>query len=297
MLTSPSDANFASATRRTRSRIPLPTMSSYGRWNGVRVELYRVRDIDVVRHDHDHAVAVFLRGPVNLFQKRNGRSCEKTMHAGDVIVAPAGAPRALRHKEATEVAKVLLTPAFVDAIVQSAAPEHATEIELLDNFGTRDAHIEELVRRLMTELRIDDPGSRLCAESLATELAVHLIRNYSTATRPAADTFSMFPRYKLQRAIDYIQDNLREELTLEKISQTLSMSPYHFAHTFRQAAGLAPHRYVIKCRIDRAKSLLRDTDLSVSEIAHEVGYSNQSHFSVAFHKATGQTPRAYRSEA
>ena len=280
-----------------RSCIPLPAMSSYGRWNGVCVELYRVRDIDIVRHDHDHAVTVFLRGSVNLYQKRNGRSCEKTMHAGDVIVAPAGEPRALRHKEEAEVAKVLLTPAFVDAIVKIAAPEHATEIRLLDNFGTRDAHIEELVRRLVTELRTNDPGSRLCAESLATELAVHLIRNYSTATRAAADTFRMFPRYKLQRVTDYIQNNLREELTLDKISQTLLMSPYHFAHAFRQAVGLAPHRYVIKCRIDRAKSLLRETDLSVSEIAHQVGYPNQSHFSVAFHKVTGQTPRRYRSEA
>ena len=107
----------------------------------------------------------------------------------------------------------------------------------------------------------------------------------------------MLPRYKLQRVTDYIQDNLREELTLENISQTLSMSPYHFAHAFRQALGLPPHRYVISCRIDRAKSLLRNTDLSVTEIAHQVGYASQSHFSVAFHKVTGQTPRRYRREA
>ena len=280
-----------------RGSIPSPLLSSAQRWNGVCVELYRVRDIDIVRHDANHVVTVFLRGSCNLYQHRSGRSWHKTMHAGDIIVAPAGAPRILRHKEQTEAVKVLLAPAFVDAIAKSMAPERASQIELMDNFGTRDPHIEELVRRLFAELREDDPGNRLCAESLATELAVHLIRNYSSASRTAASSFSMFPRYKLQRVTDYIQDNLREELTLERISQTLSMSPYHFAHAFKQAVGLAPHRYVVKCRIDRAKSLLRDTDLSVTEIAHQVGFANQSHFSVAFHKLTGQTPRRYRREA
>jgi len=280
-----------------RGSVPAPLLSSAQRWNGVCVELYRVRDIEVVRHDPGHVVTLFLRGSVNLYQHRSGRSWHKTMHAGDIIVAPAGAPRILRHKEETEAVKVLLALSFVDTILETIAPERVGEIELLDYFGTRDSHIEELVRRLFAELRADALGSRLCAESLATELAVHLIRNYSTAGRAAASPFTMFPRYKLQRVTDYIQDNLKEELTLERMSQTLSMSPYHFAHAFKQAVGLAPHRYVVKCRIDRAKSLLRDTDLSVTEIAHQVGFANQSHFSVAFHKLTGQTPRRYRGEA
>lgn len=280
-----------------RGSIPVPLMSSAQRWNGVCVELYRVRDIDIVRDVPDHVVTVFLRGSVNLYQHRSGRSWHKTMQAGDIIVAPAGAPRILRHKEETEAVKVMLAPTLVDAIAKTIVPERASQIELMDNFGTRDQHIEELVRRLFAELRGNYPGDRLCAESLATELAVHLIRNYSTVSRTAASSYSMFPRYKLQRVTDYIQDNLREELSLEKIAQTLSMSPYHFAHAFKQAVGLAPHRYVVKCRIDRAKSLLRDTDLSVTEIAHQVGFANQSHFSVAFHKLTGQTPRHYRDEA
>ena len=287
----------AQSSNGARRVSPPPVLSSSRRWNGVRVELYRVRDIDIVREGRDHAVTAFLRGSVNLYQERNGRSWQKTMHAGDIIVAPAGQPRTLRHKEEAEVAKVLLAPSLVDEIVESVVLKPATSIEILDNFGARDSHIEELVRRLVTELRADDLGGGLCAESIATELAVHLIRNYSTATRATTDSFSMFPRYKLQRVTEYIQDNLREELTLERISQSLSMSPFHFAHAFRQAVGLAPHRYVIKCRIERAKSLLRGTDLSVTEIAHQVGYSNQSHFSVAFHKVTGQTPRRYRSEA
>ena len=126
---------------------------------------------------------------------------------------------------------------------------------------------------------------------------MHLLRNYSTATKLTNGASSKLPRYKLQRVIDYINDNLRDDLTLHKISAILSMSPYHFAHAFKQATGLAPHRYVIQRRVERAKSLLRETDLSITEIAHQVGYANQSNFSAVFHQFTAQTPRSFRNGA
>jgi AraC family transcriptional regulator len=60
--------------------------------------------------------------------------------------------------------------------------------------------------------------------------------------------------------------------------------------------ALTPHRYVIDCRIEKAKSLLRETNFLVNEIAQMVGYSNQSHFSTVFRQSTGQSPLRFRSE-
>ena len=288
---------LSAASNKAPGSIPPPQPSSCRRWNGICVELYRVGDVDVVRHDRDHAVVAILRGPVNLYQKRNGRSWQRTMHAGDVIVAPGGEPRAVCHKEEVEAAKVLLAPSLLDTIAERVVPKHRGRIELVDSFGGRDSLIEGLLRRLVTESITDNLGAYLCVESLATELAVHLIRNYSTAAKAETASSCMLPRYKIQRVTDYIRENLREELTLERISATLSMSPYHFAHVFRQSVGVAPHRYLIECRIERAKVLLRDTDLSITEIAHQVGYANQSNFSVVFHRLAGITPRRYRSES
>jgi AraC family transcriptional regulator len=274
---------------------PSPNLSSLSRqWNGVVVELYRVRDVDFVKEISDHTVTVFLRGPVDLLQRRNGRVFDRTMGAGDVILAPAGEPKALRHKEEAELVKVRLAPSFVAGILDGVAVRGAGRVELLDNFGTRDALIEDLTRRLVSELKSDAFGSRLYVDTLATELVVHLLRHYSTATKLTNGASSALPRYKLQRVTDYINDNLREELTLRKMSAMLSMSPYHFAHAFRQTTGLAPHRFVITRRIELAKHLLRETDLSITEIAHQVGYSNQSNFSVVFHRFAGQTPRQFR---
>jgi len=65
----------------------------------------------------------------------------------------------------------------------------------------------------------------------------------------------------------------------------------------KQSTGIAPHRYVIHCRVKRAMALLRETELPIAEVAHRVGFASPSHFSVVFHKVSGVTPRQYRTEA
>ena len=201
------------------------------------------------------------------------------------------------HREETEILKLRLAPALFERIFEDLQANPSDKVELLDTFCTRDMQIESIALRLLAELKVEGFASRIYVESLANELAVHLLRHYSTAKKLGEPSATSLPRRKLQRAIEYINDNLGEDLTLDGIAGTLAMSPYRFAHGFRQAVGVTPHRYVIQCRMERAKSLLRETELPVTQIAHEVGYSNQSHFSVIFHRLTGQTPRGYRSES
>jgi AraC family transcriptional regulator len=265
-------------------------------WNGIVVEVFRARDVDVAAQYSEHVVSLQLRGPLDLFQQRNGRTLQTTMRSGDVIITPAGEPKILRHKNEAKIAKLRIAPSFLDRICQDVRPRPVGGVELLDNFGTRDVHIERIARRLLAELSAEGFASRMYVESLANQLAIHLLRHYSSSKKSVEVPSTKLPRHKLQRATDYISANLREDLTLEKIAEVLSMSPYHFAHLFKQSAGLTPHRYVIQRRMERAKSLLRGTELSVTQIAHQVGYPNQSHFSMVFHRFTGQTPRRYRSE-
>jgi AraC family transcriptional regulator len=86
-------------------------------------------------------------------------------------------------------------------------------------------------------------------------------------------------------------------LTLSAIADAVALSPGHFAHAFRQATGVAPHRYVLERRVERAKALLRQSDMPITEIADRIGCSSHSHFSVLFHRITGLTPRQFRALA
>jgi AraC family transcriptional regulator len=255
-----------------------------------------VRDVDYVAQFPDHVVSLFLRGPVDLLQRRNGRTTQRTMHAGDIIITPAGGPKLLQHREEAEIFKLRIAPSFLERVFEDMDGTPRGNVELLDNLGTRDPHLEALAHRLLSEIRTEGFASRIYVESLANELVVHLLRHHSTARKLDDAPSRGLPRHKLERATEFIDDHLRDSLTLDEISQSLSMSPYHFAHVFKQTAGLTPHRYVTQRRIELAKALLRETDLPITQIAHQVGYSNQSHFSVVFHQCTGQTPRDYRRD-
>jgi AraC family transcriptional regulator len=264
-------------------------------WNGIVLELFRARDVDVIVKYCEPVVSLILRGTIKLFQSRGRHISQRMLHPGDIIITPVGESKVIRHCEEADVLKVHLAPALLERVFADVRDVRSGDIELLDNFGTRDVHLESLATRLLAELKVEGFASSIYVQSLANELAVHLLRHYSTAKKVTEPMVVSLPQYKLRRAMEYINDSLREDLTLERISDELAMSPYRFARGFKQAAGLTPHRYVIQCRMERAKSLLRETELSITEIAYDIGYANQSHFSVVFHRFTGQTPRSYRS--
>jgi AraC family transcriptional regulator len=73
------------------------------------------------------------------------------------------------------------------------------------------------------------------------------------------------------------------------------MSPYHFGRKFKQSTGQSPHNYIARCRIERAKTLLVEAKLPISDVAFEVGYKSQSHFTVCFGRLAGVTPAAFRA--
>jgi len=282
-----------------RNTLPEPVLSSrWRRWDSVVVELRRARDIDVVIPYRDHVVAVVLAGGANLYQYRNGRGSLRTLYSGDIIVTPAGEPKRWRLTGEALGIVLRLSPAYVDKVAKQAGANQAPQTQLQDNFGTRDPHVEEIALRFLKALEPEGSVARIYVESLTFQLAVHLLRHYCVhATpgilvekRPAA-----LSQPRLRRAIEYIDAHLADDVTISNIAAALTMSPGHFAHAFRQTAGMPPHRYVLHCRIERAKSLLRNSDFPIGQIAQRIGCSSSSSFCFLFHCATGVTPRSYRN--
>jgi len=108
---------------------------------------------------------------------------------------------------------------------------------------------------------------------------------------------SELPASRLRRVTQYIRENLQRELRLAELSASVHMSPYHFARLFRRSTGLPPHKFVVRCRIDAARTLLAARRSPIAEIAQLVGFRTQSHFTTTFRRVIGLTPSAYRSEA
>ena len=85
-----------------------------------------------------------------------------------------------------------------------------------------------------------------------------------------------------------------ERRSLSSLARESRLSPFHFSRAFKQSFGIPPHRYLTSRRIERAKALLAERTLSVTEIGLGVGFSETSSFTAAFRKLTGETPTEYR---
>ena len=100
----------------------------------------------------------------------------------------------------------------------------------------------------------------------------------------------------IQRVKDYLAEHYAEDVSLETLASMAHLSEFHLARLFRCVVGLPPHAYQIQIRLWRARKLLAQ-DFSVSYVAHETGFFDQTHFTKQFKRHVGLTPGAYRKTA
>jgi AraC family transcriptional regulator len=193
---------------------------------------------------------------------------------------------------------IFLEPGVVERVAAEAFELDAARVSIPPLDGVQHPQLRAVMLAVNDELRGDGGGNRLAIESLANLLAVHLIRNASALRARARRTDSALPRAKLHAVIDYIDAHLDTDLTLAQLAAAVHLSAYHFARQFKAATGMPPHQYVVTRRVERAQQLLREShDLSLAEIAADVGFSDQSKFSTHFKRLLGVTPRRFRTSA
>jgi AraC family transcriptional regulator len=102
-------------------------------------------------------------------------------------------------------------------------------------------------------------------------------------------------RLRLRRALDYIQANLDGDIHLDDLAAAVGLSPFHFARLFKVSTGSTPHQYLLQRRLEHAKELLRSPEASVSQVALESGFADQSHLTNVFRRFIGITPSQFRA--
>jgi transcriptional regulator of acetoin/glycerol metabolism/AraC-like DNA-binding protein len=98
----------------------------------------------------------------------------------------------------------------------------------------------------------------------------------------------------LRRVREHVEAHLSESMDLAMLAAVAGLSIHHFARGFKQSAGVTPHHYLTRKRVERAQDMLAHTDLSLSEIAYAVGFSDQSHLARHFRQMLGITPGQFR---
>lgn len=276
-----------------------PVLSSKPKgWNGIAIEYHHHPANELISPPlAQHLITLNCGLPYRLVQKLDGQIYEGDVAKGDIILTPANQATEYFWDREVDVVHLCLEPALIAKVAVEAIEVEAARIEVINRFAAADLQIQQLGHLLLMELEAERLGNRLYAESLANALAVHLIREYSTIKKTVRQYSDGLSKSKLQQAISYIQEHLERDLSLDEIAAEVNLSAYHFARLFKQSTGLAPHQYQIRCRVERAKELLQAGEMTIADIATQVGFYDQSHLSRHFKRIFGVSPKVIQQNS
>ena len=156
--------------------------------------------------------------------------------------------------------------------------------------------LELSARRLALAIETATPAREraldLAVHAVATDL-VDAFGRTERSSRLETSRAGLVDR-RLRRSIEFMHDNYDRDIPLGDIAAAAFLSEFHFARLFKRITGQTPHAYLANLRIDKARELLAETDLTVGEVGARVGYQSPSHFGKVFRQATGITPTAFR---
>jgi AraC family transcriptional regulator len=263
-------------------------------WEGLRLAHYRLGQGLIPEHRHnEHLILISVGQCQGELHTANGLHLRKTSMPNSVCVIPSGHPFQGQVDGESEFISLLLDPALVSSA--AAAENASSRTEIVERWTASDLLVSNVALALLSEGDAKGPSGRLYTDSLANVLAVHLLRHYSEPHPEFKFFGGGLTGHRLRKVIDFIQENHERELALAEMAEAAGISPFHFAREFKRATGLAPHQYLIKIRIERAKAWLTKSELPIVEVSLRAGFNNQSHFTRLFHQRTGLTPKAYRN--
>jgi AraC family transcriptional regulator len=167
------------------------------------------------------------------------------------------------------------------------------DVELAPRMHFENSALWFTVLKLTSVIESISSDDRQYLEALGTVIAHELLRVTAGDDHVQELIRGGLAVWQQRIVTGYIEDHLPEQISLATLAQLVRLSPYHFCRAFKQSFGLPPHRYHTSRRIERAKALLAEPALSVTDIGLAVGFSQTSSFTAAFRRATGFTPTGY----
>jgi AraC family transcriptional regulator len=249
----------------TPSRVILSSVGS--KWNDVVVEQHHFPAVELADVMFKrHVIAINIGHSFTYEFKKEGRFQRFFKARGAISFFPSHQPFCCRWKvERGVFGSVLflaLDPAFMSRVAEELELD-ADRIELVERRGT-DPTLHHVALALRAGVQSGDAFDRM---------------------------YGGLPREKLVRAVEYIQDQLDTDLTVSGIAQAVYMTPYYFTRLFKESTGQSPYQYVVEARVRKAKDLLTTGKFTISEVAHQVGFADQSHLTRHFKRVFGLPPK------
>lgn len=211
---------------------------------------------------------------------------------GQACIIPAQQRHQLRLTQSGELLMIFLERQFISQSINSIFLSSSwcfTQPQIIE-----DSVIQFVAQNLKKKISRTDAIAQHYCKALSQILAIHLVDRYTeTKPLPKPQKTGIFCD-KVVPILEHIHNHLDSELKVSDLATMAGLSAPHFCRVFKKSMALSPHRYILLQRVDRAKELLQESELTLSEIAIQCGFYDQSHFSLQFRNFTGMTPKSYR---
>jgi AraC family transcriptional regulator len=241
----------------------------------------------------DYTALFLLKGKLSC--DLGGRVFE--LAEGDALLLDPGASAVAKGQEAELLSLTLLPSLMLDGAVRMRLISAGSNVIFSENVVRGNQRLTRLAREWAAELMQEEAGQELVVAALVEQTIVQLLRHHSNMRRSPELELSRagLVDRRIRRAVELMHARLAESLPLEEIASAAHLSPFHFARLFKKLTGATPHAYLANLRAARARTLLAETDLSITEVSARVGYDSPSHFAKAFRRATTLSPSAFRN--
>ena len=162
------------------------------------------------------------------------------------------------------------------------------------SLGIHDPIMQGLALSILPMLQEPGTATALLRESIALAFHAHVIHRYGDGFGSETSVSTGLAPWQLRRACGFIDAHLCGDPSVSDLARECRRSASHFARAFRQSTGMAPHRWIMKRRIERAKELLLEGELDLVQIALACGFFDQSHFIRNFGRSEGHSPGKWR---
>ena len=259
----------------------------------MKVEFFPPDPVAEPRHwlRHDQAFAMMLRpGLIEWGSKRS--ALERFDYAaGDL---------ALCDRQVGEWVGLMKVPhlqlGISDAALMASSDGAYGEVELRPSYKFADPRLSALVTAAHAEMAAGFPSGRLFLDSLEQAMAIALVNGHAVRHRPVQLYQGGLGAARLRRVKELVQAKIEYDLSLDEMAESVGLSTAHFARMFRKSTGETPHQFVLRQKIERAKSMLRAREARVLDVAVACGFKTQQHFAQVFRDVCRVSPTEYRQD-
>lgn len=285
------------------SSFPFVSVGSVSQgWNGLEAFTYRLSVPETFiksspRIFWEHATLVMhLNGQPNQLEVHDGRQWAKHVSKpGSIQFSPMNTQKSMRWSESTNNIAISIHRTLLNSIAQEHFHGEPANVAIGALTALHDPFLTQCGFVLAQLLQYNDLSDRLYAESLSISMAHHLMRFYADRqsnlhTLPSVDS------QELRRVVDYLHTCWSTPISLFELADHAGMSVAHLSRLFRQKFGVSPHQYLIRLRCQNACKMLQNSTLTIAEVAQNIGFFDQSHFTRHFKRLYRVTPQDWRTK-